>query len=75
MKTKTFPGKKKLIVEVSLSVFMKLIKRAKVEDLFVRDDGWVDLKKLLSFLIETYAEGLYYINQKGFERKKEERKV
>ncbi len=49
----------RMYFDIPTQTFFKLLKRAKLENAFVDDNGWVDLGKLFAFLLQTYADGKY----------------
>lgn len=53
--------KKKLVLVLDEDDFFGLINRARTEGAFVSENGWVNIPKLVSLLITTYADGNYKI--------------
>lgn len=55
---------RRVYTDISEKTFYDMIHRAKIENACVEKDGKVNLGKLLSVLIETYADGDYTIVHK-----------
>jgi hypothetical protein len=69
-------NKRRIQIEIDPAVYHGMVKRAKIENAFVNEKGWVNIPALAGMLVKTYAEGEYHIVlEKRFESKKEERKL